>query len=180
MFKKVLLGFLMVGMILLVPAYLVAQDKIASPDQILTVTQPGGAGTQYQLNESGGPPANALIINLTLKRGQCERIKFANATLANVTARNTTAPVAKPLKPDVTAAPGANSAPHEFCCDGDAGQWVFEVGDGIGGAPDAILTVNVTCAGAIPSLTFYGLIALALLLAGTAVWMFRKRRVSVA
>ncbi|MCI0406643.1 MAG: IPTL-CTERM sorting domain-containing protein [candidate division Zixibacteria bacterium] len=31
----------------------------------------------------------------------------------------------------------------------------------------------------VPSLTAYGLIALALLLAGTAVWMFRKRRVSV-
>ncbi|HXF49325.1 MAG TPA: IPTL-CTERM sorting domain-containing protein [Verrucomicrobiae bacterium] len=32
----------------------------------------------------------------------------------------------------------------------------------------------------IPSLTTYGLIALALLLAGTAVWMFRRRRVNVA
>jgi hypothetical protein len=32
----------------------------------------------------------------------------------------------------------------------------------------------------VPSVSFYGLIALALLLAGTAVWMFRKRRVGVA
>lgn len=32
----------------------------------------------------------------------------------------------------------------------------------------------------VPSLTTYGLIILALLLAGTAVWMFRRRRVSVA
>lgn len=32
----------------------------------------------------------------------------------------------------------------------------------------------------VPSLTTYGLIVLALLLAGTAVWMFRRRRVSVA
>jgi hypothetical protein len=33
---------------------------------------------------------------------------------------------------------------------------------------------------AVPSLTFYGLIVLALLLAGTAVWMFRSRKVGVA
>jgi hypothetical protein len=41
-------------------------------------------------------------------------------------------------------------------------------------------TVGVSAPSTVPSLTTYGLIALALLLAGTAVWMFRRRRVSVA
>jgi hypothetical protein len=50
------------------------------------------------------------------------------------------------------------------------------------GETDTLHTASIllTTPDRVPSLTTYGLIALALLLAGTAVWMFRRRRVSVA
>ena len=170
----------MLGLMLFAPAFLQAQGKVLTPDEVLTVTQPGGAGTQYQLNRTAQPPANAIILNITLQGGMCENVKFANATTGLVTIRNTSSPTGQPLKPDIQVGAGLTSVPHQFCCNGDAGQWLFEVGDGVGGAPDAVLTVNITCVGNAPSLTFYGLIALALLLAGTAVWMFRRRGISVA
>lgn len=45
---------------------------------------------------------------------------------------------------------------------------------------DANQNPNLPACGTVPSFSLYGLIALALLLAGTAVWVFRKRKTKLA
>lgn len=160
--------------LLILPA--VVSADVANPDEVITVTK---TGSQYQLNRTGDTPTNSVYIFVGLHSPKCENIIFGNATSGTVTIRNTSSPAGVSLKSDVVVNASQNSTPIPFCCGDDEGTWTFEVGDGLGGDPDAIFTIRLSC-GKIPTLTPYGVMLLILLLAGTAVWVLRRRSAAPA
>jgi hypothetical protein len=144
---------------------------------VYTVTKDGA---QYKINKTGDPPSASASYTFNFRPGHADCVMFANATGDTVYIRNTTWPTGKIKKADTMVPPGQTGGAVWFYCR-DVGTWVFEVGDGVGGDPDAVLTVNVTCDTRLPALTDWGVIVLALLalMAGT-IAMRRHRRSRIA
>jgi hypothetical protein len=147
-------------------------------DETITVTKPTPPGNQYKVNFTGQAAANAITLNLDMYPASCENIRYANATTGQVTIRNTSSPAGQPLKPNVVVAASQTSTPTPMCCPNDVGQWLFEVGDGIGGDPDAVVTINVTC-NKIPTLSEWAMIIFSVVLLGLMTYyVIRRRRVA--
>lgn len=117
-------------------------------------------------------------------------LTFNNVPLAGG-AFNLTAPGGGPVSVELDVANVPNdvkfswsrpAAPDTGSCDVNLPSLPNSVGIPSCAVPHGAATerLEIRQAVPIPSLTTYGLIALALLLAGTAVWMFRRRRVNVA
>ena len=111
------------------------------PDRILQVTYSDLGDGHYGLIFPG-PEGN----NMELATGNSERIKFENQTSQTIQVRNTASPPGRPLQgTDPLIPPGTNSIDYAFTCDGDEGDWVFEIGDGPGGAEDCLFILSLIC-----------------------------------
>ena len=141
-------------------------------DETLTVTKDG---TQYKLNTTGEDPADRVEVKIVLNEGECENIRFANASGGEVTIRNTSSPAGQDLKDDVVVQNGETSDPIPFCCNADHGTWLFEVGDGVGGDTDAVLEVILHCRGIIPTVSAWGLVVMLLLMVAAGTVVIRRR-----
>ncbi len=154
---------------------LCAPVALGQSSDTFTVTLSGG---QYKLNLPGGTPAPAMTHNVTLRDSQSRNLLFFNNTAGPVTIDNTTWPATASEKTNVVVQAGQTSAPIPLDCQVDEGTWVFEVGDGVGGAPDAVLTVNLTCL--VPAASTVGLAVMAVLVLAAGAWIFvRRRRLAV-
>jgi heme/copper-type cytochrome/quinol oxidase subunit 2 len=140
-------------------------------NEAITVTK---VGTQYKVNFTGQTAANSITLNLNLAPGACENILYANGAGSQVTIRNTSSPIGQPTKPEVVVLAGQTSVPTPLCCLADVGQWLFEVGDGPGGDPDAVVTINVTCP--VPTLSEWAMIVFSVLLLGMMTYYVVRRR----
>ncbi len=140
-------------------------------------------GNQYEIQTPGDPTwKTAGIVVISKSPGLSEDVVIRNYTAGQVTVVNTSSPDG--LKPDLNI-PGPPPPPPPypegsitFTCNGDAGDWIFDVGDNGGAGTEAILTVKVICT-VLPSLTPYGIIVLVLLLVASTVWVLRRKRAGV-
>ncbi len=128
----------------------------AAADLHLTFTGTGGVTATVILRQPGNCPA--AVIGAT----NPVVIDWNNACVAN--GQSVDIQVSTP------------NGPLAF----DSGFWTDVNDNNIGAVGAGHIRVIGDNEYKVPSLTTYGLIALALLLAGMAVWMFRRRRVSVA
>jgi hypothetical protein len=139
---------------------------------VFTVTQDGA---QYKINKSGDPPSATAEYTFNFRPGHTDLIKYANASGGTIQYRNTVWPTGNSPKPDGAVPNGTTGGDTWFGCN-DVGDWVFEVGDGVGGDPDAILTIHVTCNTQAPALTDIGVIVLAILVLTAGMIAIRRRR----
>lgn len=137
-------------------------------------------GSQYKITPPGSSAVNTYTQWLSLANGSSELIYFSNGTAARIVARNTASPSGQPLKDSVWVVSGTTPA-MTFTCSADGGNgWIIQIGDGVGGNTDAVLTLNISCA--VPTLSEWGMIIFSLLILtlGTVVVVRRRTVAAVA
>lgn len=170
------LVFLLILLAFTITAVMAYADDAAAPMDKDKRVKVRLTGNQYEIQTPGDPTwKTAGIVVLRKSPGLSENVVIRNYTTGQVTVVNTSSPDG--LKPDVNI-PAGQEGMITFTCNGDEGDWIFDVGDNGGAGTEAILTVKVICT-VLPSLTTYGIIVLVLLLLASTVWVIRKRRAHV-
>lgn len=136
-------------------------------DKVYTVTL---VANQFKVDGLNGVTRTGILTD-----SQCENITFLNNSGVYVCATNTEAPFGQRMKPQRCASNGNTTSNMTFCCPTDKGTWVITVDDlnNTATAP-AVVTLIVNCAD-VPATGTFGIIVLGLLLAGTAVFLLRRR-----
>ncbi|MFH1372616.1 MAG: hypothetical protein ABII79_02325 [bacterium] len=173
MIRKLVVSFILLTFML--TAVMVYAQDASGPDKDKRVKVQLD-GSLYKIQTPGDPTwkvAGTVIIRKS--PGLSENVVITNYSAGNVTVVNTSSPDG--LKPNLIIPAGDDSL-ITFTCNVDMGEWIFDVGDAGGAGTEAILTVKVICT-TLPSLTTYGMILLALLLLGSAVFVLRRKRATV-
>jgi hypothetical protein len=167
MSRKISVALLALTFMVLMAGSAVAPVSADTKDQTITITT--------------GPVADKPFVLVEPYVGQSETITFLNSTGVQINVNNSTWPPAAADKDGGAGNDVADAATqgYVFSCVGsaDEGTWVFTVTEGAN--PPIDVTIEVKCQETpIPTMTFWGILILVLLIVGTGIWILTRKRLA--
>ena len=166
MSRKISVALLALTFMVLMAGSAVAPVSADTKDQTITI--------------SDGPIADKPLVLVDVYVGETETITFLNSTGVQINVNNTATPPAgvdKDGGAGNNVADGATQA-YTFSCvaSADEGTWTFTVTQG---AIPINVIIEVKCKEPpVPTMTFWGILILVLLIVGTGIWILTRKRLA--
>lgn len=167
MSRKISVALLALTFMVLMAGSAVAPVSADTKDQTITITT--------------GPVADKPLVLVDVYVGQTETMTFLNSTGVQINVNNTATPPAGVDKDGGAGNDVADGATQDyvFSCvaSADEGTWIFTVTEGAN--PPIDVTIEVRCnEHPIPTMTFWGILVLVLLIVGTGIWILTRKRLA--